>query len=132
MPVRVQVDGLRELRRDLKQIDRTLPRKLNAEIKRGAEPMRAEAARLAPKRTGRLAASLKVGTSGSRVRIYSRRSGASVVHWGGRHPLFGNRNRWYTQQPNPFITRAVAHQAGRLERDIAHAVEALMRNAGFK
>lgn len=128
----VRVDGLRELRRDLKQIDATLPRKLNAEIKRAAEPMRAEAARNAPRRTGRLAASLKVGTAGSKVRIYSKRDGASVIHWGGRHPLFGNRQRFYAQKANPFIARAAERGAGSLERDLAHAVEALMRNAGFQ
>lgn len=132
MSASVRVDGLRELRRDLKQIDRTLPRQLNAEIKRAAGPMRSEAAHLAPKRTGRLAASLKVGTSGSKVRIYSRRSGASVVHWGGRHPLFGNRQRFYQQKANPFLVRAAERNAGQLERDLAHAVESLMRNVGFK
>lgn len=132
MNTRVEVEGLRELRRDLKAIDAKLPRELNKQIKRTAEPMRAEAARNAPRRTGQLAASLKVGTSGSRVRIYSRKPGASVVHWGGRHPLFGNRQRWYTQQPNPFIVRAAERRAGGLERDIAHVVESLMRNAGFK
>lgn len=130
--VHVEIQGMRQLRADLKRIDKTLPRQLTQTIKRAAEPIRREAAVLAPRRTGVLAASLKVGTSGSRVRIYSRAPGAKVIHWGGRHPLFGNRNHWYQQQPSLFIVKAAQHQAGRVERDIARSVETLMRSAGFR
>jgi hypothetical protein len=133
----VEVDGLKQLRRDLKAIDRTLPAKLNRELKQAAGPMRDEAARLAGRssihRPGyvHFADSLKVGTRGSRVVIYSNRTGAGVIHWGGRHPLFGNRDRWYAQKGNEAIPRATMKFVVRTERDLARVVERTMRSAGF-
>jgi hypothetical protein len=135
----VEIHGLRELRADLRRIDRQLPRDLNKRIKREAEPVRAEAARLAPRSSRprpasdpvRLADSLKVGVRGSRVVIYSRRTGATTIHYGGRHPLFGNRSRWFQQQPTLFIAKAAEARAGGIERAIAREVETLMRSAGF-
>lgn len=128
----VEVHGLQQLRRDLKVIDKKLPRELNKTIKAAAEPVRAQAAALAPYRTGATRASLKVGTRGSKVVIYSRRPGASVIHWGGRHPLFGDRSHWFQQRPSMFISRAATSHAGSIERDVARVVEQVMRDAGFR
>jgi hypothetical protein len=77
------------------------------------------------------APSLKVGTRGSRVVIYSNRSGAGVIHWGGRHPLFGNRDRWFAQKGDEAIPRAAVKFVVRTERDVARVVERTMRSAGF-
>jgi hypothetical protein len=133
----VEIRGLRTLRSDLRRIDRTLPSKLNRQLKQAAGPMRDEAARLAGRskinRPGyvHFADSLKVGTRGSRVVIYSNRSGAGVIHWGGRHPLFGNRDRWYAQKGNEAIPRAAVKFVVQTERDVARVVERTMRSAGF-
>jgi hypothetical protein len=135
----IEVHGLRQLRRDLRTINRTLPTRLNRQLKASADPIRQEAAAMAPRsRINRgggyvhFADSLKVGTRGSRVVIYSRKPGANVIHWGGRHPLFGNRDRWYAQQGNRVIPRAVARNVVRIERDVAATVERTLRTAGFK
>lgn len=133
----VQVEGLRELRRDLKAIDRKLPRDLNRGLKKAMGPVRAEAAALAPNRTGALARSLKVGTRGSAVLIRSRLPYARVAHWGGRHPLFGDRERWYPQypkgtRPSRFVVRAAARNRDETERQLFATIERLMRDAGFR
>jgi HK97 gp10 family phage protein len=133
MPVggQVRIDGLRELRRDLKAIDKKLPRELNQRLKKVAEPIRADAAIRAPRRTGRLAGSLKVRTSGSKVFIGSRLPYARIIHYGGRHPVFGNRERWAFQPPRPFIEQAARGRAHQVENEIFDAVEDLMKKAGF-
>jgi hypothetical protein len=128
----VQVHGLRELRRDLKRIDKTLPRELNRRLKKAAEPIRRDAARIAPQRSGKLARSLKVGTRGSRVIVYSRLPYANIVHWGGRHPLFGNKDRWYPQKGTMFVVKAAALHVRDVENAIADSVEGLMLDAGFR
>ena len=128
----VRVDGLRELRRDLKQIDKTLPAGTQRGLKKAAEPSvrRPPGSRRAgPASSPRRSRS---APSGSKVRIYSRRPGASLIHWGGRHPVFGNRNVLGDPARNPFIQKAAAKYARCFERDVAHTVESLMRNAGFK
>lgn len=127
----VKVDGLRELRADLKRVDATLPRELNQRLKKSAEPVRALASSKAPKRTGRLAGSIKVRTRGSRVYLSSSLPYAKVVHFGMRHPLFGMKTSWYSNPARPFLRDAVAAKAGDIQRDVADTVEDLMRSAGF-
>lgn len=129
---RIRINGLRELRADLKAIDKTLPRELNKALKRDAGPVRDTAKRLAPKRTGATAASIKVGTRGAKIVVYSRRDGAGIIHSGGRHPLFGNRNYWYKQKPTYFLTRAIDIEAPHIVRDVEQTVDRIMRSAGFK
>ena len=127
-----KIEGLRDLRRDLKRIDKDLPREINQSLKRTAEPIRDTAAMLAPHRTGRLAGSIRVGTRGSRLVIYSRHPAARIIHFGGRHPLFGNRDHWYEQKANPFMARALERYQFRVRRDIEATIEREMRRAGFR
>lgn len=131
----VEVKGLRELRRDLKRIDRDLPREINQELKRAGEPVLREAKRLAPRSTvpgPHVADSLKIGTRGSRLIIYSRHPGVKTIHFGGRHPLFGNRGYWYDQKPTLFIPRAAERHQRETLRRISDTIEREMRRAGFR
>lgn len=130
---RVEVDGLAQLRRDLKRIDKALPRQLTKALRETAKPVLADAKALVPVRTGALRRSLRIGTRrGTTVVIRSKEPGAGIVHYGGRHPLFGNRDRWFEQKPSLFIAKAAAKNAARVERDLAEAVERLLRDAGFR
>ena len=149
-PVSIRIEGLKELRATLRSIDRRLPAQLTRELRSIAEPVRVRAAALAPRsrvtRRGRHAVkgrfgrggtiiaytpeanrhvgdTLKVGVRGNRLSIYSTRSGAGVIHWGGRHPLFGDRDRWFTQPPHPFAATAIAELAPKVERDIGNMLE---------
>jgi hypothetical protein len=148
----VTISGLKEARARLRDIDQRLVRDFNAELVRIAEPVRAEAARLAPrsgisragtrsvlrqvKRTsivtrGRerdvhIADSLRLRASGSSVTIYSRKSGARVINYGGRHPLFGNRDHWYAQKPTLFMQKAGERKAPEVGRDIDRFISELI------
>jgi hypothetical protein len=151
MPATVHTN-LKEARAKLKAVDRRLVPQFNAEIRKVAEPVRAEASRLAP-RSGRsrsgsvsvnvrvkrtnvttrksvsnqhLADTLKIRASGSTAVIYSKKSGASVVNYGGRHPLFGDKDHWYRQKPTLFMQRAGEKYAARIEREIDLMVRHLL------
>lgn len=134
MAAGVRIDGLRELRRDLKRIDATLPRRLNADLKRAAEPIAVAARGFAPKGpTGRLRRQIKVRTAGSKLFIGTGRLPyGRAVHFGLRHPVFGNRQVWAANPRRPFILQAVrSGAADGLEKAIYHAIDRLMREAGF-
>lgn len=79
----VRVDGLADLRRSLRAIDRELPKELRVVIKGAAEVIAAEARVRAPKRTGKLAGSIKATTSGASGIVRSRLPYANVQNWGG-------------------------------------------------
>lgn len=129
--ITIRVEGLRELRADLKRVDATLPRELNKQLKRSAEPVRALAAARAPHRSGALARSIKIRTSGSKLFLSSKLPYAKTVHFGGRHPLFGNKDHWFSNPRRPFLQEAINARADSVERDLADTVEDLMRSAGF-
>src|SRR3954471_18933800 len=77
------VQGLRELRRDLKAVERELPRELTKTMKRAAEPVARHAAELAPRKSGALARSITAGAAGTKASIRSRLPYANVQAWGG-------------------------------------------------
>lgn len=144
---RIDAAGLSVLRRDLAAISKDANREAIRTIRVAAEPVRRDAARRAPRGSGpvpkgrktvrgrpsnlRLYQSLKVSVTRSRVRIVSPLAHARVVHDGGRHPLFGNRERWVAVRPNPFIARAAEAGAGRMLEDLADGLDGLILRHGF-
>lgn len=108
--VRVDGDQLRRVRAELNRLgDKELKKALFAGLNRATKPMREAALREAPLRLprrgglgDRVARTTKLGTSTSRggVAIFGRnRSQARLMDQGFvRHPVFGNREVWVTQQ----------------------------------
>lgn len=80
---RVGVKGLTDLRRDLRKVEQQLPRQLTQTMKEAAEPVARKSAALAPRRTGKLAASIKAGARGTTASVRSRLPYANVIAWGG-------------------------------------------------
>lgn len=127
----IEIDGLKALRRDLRavnrQADRDVVRGLKGAVQSTVVP---KAAALAP--GVRLGPSLRVGVVGGTVHIRSRLPHARVVHWGLRHPLFGNREHWYANPKDPFILDAVRGSEGEILDAMADAVEGALRRNGFR
>lgn len=105
----VTVDGVRELRRELRQVaDKGLDDELKALHKDIAEEIIARALPMVPVRSGALRRSVRgSGTKAAAVGRVGRKSVpyAAPIHWGWRR-----RNI----RPNPFLTDAAAE----IERDI--------------
>lgn len=120
----VQTEGLRDLTRDLKAIDRKLPRELNKGVREGvAKAVLPRAKELAPVRSGRLRESLRVGGTSNRVYIRSALPYALPVHWGW--PARNIRR-------NPFIQQAVEERLDDVVEAMGDAVEDLARRHGFR
>lgn len=95
----VRVEGLRELSKSLKAIDKALPKELTKLNKEAAEIVSPEAVRRAPRVSGKLAAAVKPGatTAGGFVKV----SGLPYVG-----PIIGGWPR-HNIKANPFIFQAL-------------------------
>lgn len=125
-----EVKGGRELRRTLKQADETLEDLKRAHAEAAQIAARASAS-LAPKRTGRLADTIRSsGTKTAGIIRAGRKAVpyAAPIHWGwGTRPNRSKRWRGGPIQANPFLSRGAQDSEGRwirvYENHIAMALE---------
>jgi len=96
------VQGLTEFRLAVRRAAATNPRLITTGLKKAGAPILAEASSRAPRRTGRLAGSLKTSVRGSRADIVS-----SVPYAGGAE--WGSRGKWsgFPGSPPRFVVPAV-------------------------
>lgn len=80
----VRVQGLAELRRDLRQMQPAALKEMRVVIRGAAVLVAAGARANAPRRTGNLAGSYRAGTAGNTAFVRSRLPQAAVHEWGGR------------------------------------------------
>jgi hypothetical protein len=103
----VEVEGLDVVRKNLRAVDKDLPKGLKAVHIEISKPIAEEARGRAPQRTGRLAASVRAGASqksasvsaGGRLRPYPY---GPVVHYGGYPGDYPGQ---------PFLTETMADAA---------------------
>lgn len=79
----VKIDGLQSLRRNLKAVDKDAAKEVQAVTRGAAEVVAVRARARAPRKSGRLAASIKATTSGASGVVRSPLPYANVQHWGG-------------------------------------------------
>jgi phage gpG-like protein len=125
----VRVEGLRELRRDLRRIDPQIAKELQRELKDAAGKVAAEAALLAPRRTGALAESYRPFTSGNIAGVRSRLPYAAVHEYGGTISPRGTDILIKRSEP---VTRAVERQTESIVEHVGDAIETAARNAGWR
>lgn len=129
MPTGVLTEGIKELRRDLKAIDKALPRELTKALKTAAEEVLPIARALAPRRSGRLAASLRASGASNRASIRSKLPYANAVHWGtgarigkpGPHNIAASK----------FVVRAVDQRRDQVVDTLGDAIDDLAKRHGF-
>lgn len=126
--VAVNVDGLKEFRRDLKRLDKEADKELRKSIRDAALKVAVEAAALAPRRSGALAKSIRPYVSGARASIGSNLPYAGVVHWGGTISPRGVEIRFPRTE---FISKTVDLNTSRLVDDIGDGVERAARRVGW-
>lgn len=129
MPQAVRIDGLADLRRDLKAIDAKLPRELNKTQREALKPIATRAAALAPKQSGVLAASIKPFATARSAGLRSRQPYSKVQHWGSGKVTASNPKGILGTR---FIYSAMESQMDKLVQDIADGFEDLARRHGFR
>ena len=120
----VTTEGIRDLQRDLRAIDKKLPRELNKGLREGLEKtVVPRAKQLAPVRSGRLRESIRAGGGGSKLYVRSALPYAGAIHWGW--PARNIRR-------NPFIEQAVEERLDDVVEVMGDTVEELARRHGFR
>ena len=125
----VKIEGLRELRRVLRQTDVESARALQRGLKDAASVVATEAASRAPHRTGELARSIRPYAAGNKAGVRSRLPYAGVVHWGG---TIRPRGVPIEFKRRPFIADAVDRKTDVIVARVAVALDAAVRRAGWK
>lgn len=134
---------LRRLSKDLNGIPKDLRKKLRPAIKKAAMPVLQQAKRNASW-SRRIPKATRVATRFAKrdphVAIIVNRKRAPHSHayenkgkpGTFRHPVFGNRRNWVTQEARPFLAPAVRAKGRAVESEITKAVDDTTRAAGFR
>lgn len=126
----VQFDGLKELRRDLRAMSAKLEgRELTIALRAGAQEVATAASPLAPRRSGRLAASYRAGAAGSNAYVRSRLPYAAVQEFGG---VIRPKGAPITIRPQAAVTRALEAKTEAVVDRVANAVDLLALRHGWR
>jgi hypothetical protein len=129
--------GLKVLQRKLKAMDaKDLRRELNRGLKDAAGqmiPVARDAARGSLPQTGGLAdrvasAPMRISVTTGRVRIMAKGMDRRSETGRLRHPVFGNREVWVTQQIKPhWFTERMRERAPQVRRELVEAMDRIAR-----
>lgn len=125
----VEIEGLRELRRDLSAVDRDAGREVQGAIKGAVDRVAQEAASTAPRRTGALAASYRAFTRGNVAGVRSRLVYAPVLEYGG---TIKPRGAPITFPRRLIVTKAAEREADRVAGEIANEFERIADRHGWR
>jgi hypothetical protein len=125
----VNTDGLRDFRRDLKRLDPQLDRELRTEMREAVVKVAAQAALLAPRRTGALAQSYRPFVTLKSAGIRSNLPYAPVVEYGGTISPRGMDITFRRAEP---VTRAVMRDADEIVESFGDAVERAADRTGWR
>lgn len=133
----VEVEGLKELRRSLGQIDKSLQKNLRGRFKVIGDKVAARARDRMPRRTGRAAASVKSGVSGNKAYVQHGKATVPYVGWldfGGVLKPTGARRNTITRpriQGGRYLYPAIEQMAPQTQKEALEAIEATKRELGL-
>lgn len=125
----IRIEGLRELRRGLKQIEKSAPRELNKAIKASVSDIVLPQARSqTPRASGALAGATRVGSRGDRITLRNPKPYANTIHWGR---LAWPRQGHPRAVPSPvkgthFLTGSIDDNRFRIASTVVEEIEQLI------
>ena len=125
----VRIEGLADLRRDLRRADPEIRREVTRALRAGAVTVAAAAGPLAPRRSGTLASSFRPGSSGDTAFVRSRVPYAGVVEFGGTIRPKGTP---IEIRPQPAVTRALALREDSIVEKVGDALDGVFARAGWR
>ena len=130
--VAVEIEGLTEFLRDLKKFEPVVSKEFRTRVRKAVAVIAADARRRAPKRSGKLAKGIKPSITNKGVALVSRAPHARIFEFGGRHPIFGNRERWVFQPARPHVFPAVNAGREEINKEALAALDDAASQIGFK
>lgn len=129
----IRIEGLKEFRRDLRRLDKSLPKGIRVAGNEAAQIVVKAAKPRIPRRTGRAAGSVRVASTGTAARVSGGGARVPYYPWldfGGR---VGRRHQ--TKRPflkeGRYIWRAFADHRGEVERKMRDELAKLARDSGL-
>jgi HK97 gp10 family phage protein len=123
---------LGKLMRDLRKVAPDVAKETRAKFKKAATPVLNDAHKRQPKKTDELRRKTKIRIGRGRVEIRSSAPHARISEFGGRHPLWGDRDKWVEQKAQPAIFPAAAAGRQQFVKEAKAAVYVACKKAGFK
>lgn len=128
----IEVKGLREFQKALRQMDSNLPKQLRVALNQASELVISYAKPKVPRKSGRAAASLKVRSSQREARIAAGGRSAPYYPWldfGGTTPRGGKRP-FYTE--GRFVYPGLRKNHDKITEVMSVALTDLARSAGLE
>lgn len=125
----IRIEGLTDLRRDLRAMGPDARKEVTTALKAGAVVVAAASGPLAARRSGKLAASFRAGAAGNSAFVRSRLPYAAVVEFGGR---IAPRGTPIQIRPHPAATRALATKEDQIVEKVGDAIDAVASRYGWK
>lgn len=130
MADRIRIDGLKELRRDLRAMDLRLEgRGLTRALRAGAEEVAVAARPLIRKRSGDLSRSYRAGAAGTNAYVRSRLPYAGVQEYGG---VIRPKGAPITIRPQLAVTRALEAKTEAVVDRVSDAIDLLALRHGWR
>lgn len=134
----VSVEGLKELRKALGQIDKQLPKNLRVRLKKIGDVVAADARAHMPVKTGRARASVKSGVSGNTAYVQEGKQAVPYVAWldfGGTLKPTGRRRNTISRPRLPrgrYLYPAIDRNRDRIVTEAVAAFDETARELGLK
>ncbi|MGH3834192.1 MAG: HK97 gp10 family phage protein [Pseudonocardiaceae bacterium] len=128
----MQIDGLSEFLRDLKRFEPAVSKQFRTRLRKAVEVVAKDAQRRAPKKSGKLAKGIGPSVTNTGARLLSKAPHARIQEFGGRHPVFGNRENWVFQPARPHIFPAVDAGREEVNTEALAALDDAIKGIGFR
>lgn len=120
----VRIEGLNELRKALRDMERTAPRELNKAVKEAMIPVELVASARTPRgSTGTLQASNRVVTRGAKVVLQNRAPYANTIHWGRKVARNTGRPVASKVAARPWLYDTLKEQEDEIGRRVIKSIE---------
>lgn len=132
--LRIEVHGLREFRRELRQLDRSLPKGLKTAGNKAAEVVVRHAKPRVPTRSGKAAGSVKAASTTSAARVQGGGKRVPYYPWldfGGRVGRRHSVKRPFLKTGR-YIWKSYAEHKGQVREELNDALTDVARNAGLR
>jgi len=137
--VGIDAQGLKSLQRDLKRADADSLKLFRAAMKKGGEIIAADARSRISGTSQRIADSIRVMANNKGVQV--KAGGAKAPHAAPfenmgksgnfRHPVFGNREVWVSQEAHPYLLPALDGKLDQVIDTVLEYLDNLTGEAGF-
>lgn len=130
----IEIEGLRQLRAQLKQADAALPKQMRVALNAASELVVSYARPRVPQRSGRARASLKVRSSQTQARVAAGGTRAPYYPWldfgGAVGPEKSVKRPFYTE--GRYVYPGLRENRDKITQVMADALTELARGAGFE